>query len=86
MLGDCEVRSLTSANVAVSKPYWLMYFNFESESLKDLNRQFQLNDNILRHLVTHIDDRLIDHLVAVAKGEVAPVKHEIETSPSGQGF
>ena len=66
--------------------YWLMYFNFESEKLKDLNRQFQLNDNILRHLVTHIDDRLIDHLVAVAKGEVAPVKHEIETSASGQGF
>lgn len=65
--------------------YWLMYFNMESESLKDLNRQFQLNDNILRHLVTHVDDRLIETLVAIAKGEAAPIKHEIESSPAGAG-
>ena len=58
--------------------YWLMYIAFDSESVKDLNRQFQLNDNIMRHLVVNIDERLIDTLVAIAKGEASPVKHEID--------
>lgn len=58
--------------------YWLMYITFDSESVKDLNRQFQLNDNIMRHLVVNIDERLIDTLVAIAKGEASPVKHEID--------
>lgn len=58
--------------------YWLMYISLESESVKDLNRQFQLNDNIMRHLIVNIDERLIETLVAIAKGEAAPVKHEID--------
>ena len=58
--------------------YWLMYIAFEGESVKDLNRQLQLNDNVMRHLVVNIDERLIETLVAIAKGEAAPVKHEID--------
>ena len=58
--------------------YWLMYLLMESDSVKDLNRQFQLNDNVMRHLVVNIDEKLIDTLVAIAKGEASPVKHEID--------
>ena len=35
--------------------YWLMYFSMESTSLTDLNRQYQLNDNVMRHLIISVD-------------------------------
>ncbi|MDG2468459.1 MAG: 30S ribosomal protein S6 [Pirellulaceae bacterium] len=62
--------------------YWLMYFSMESTSLTDLNRQYQLNDNVMRHLIISVDERLIETLVAIAKGEAAPIKHEIESANS----
>ncbi|MEC9092043.1 MAG: 30S ribosomal protein S6 [Planctomycetota bacterium] len=58
--------------------YWLMYIVLDGDSITDLNRQFQLNDNVMRHLVVNIDEKLIDTLVAIAKGEASPVKHEID--------
>lgn len=43
--------------------YWLTYFRMSTDKLADLNRQFQLNGNILRFLVITIDPRLEDALV-----------------------
>jgi small subunit ribosomal protein S6 len=47
--------------------YWLTYFNIDSEKLTHLNRQSQLNSDILRFLYLKIDARLIDTLVEHAK-------------------
>ena len=49
--------------------YWLTYIRLESTSNSKLNRELQLNDNVLRHLVVKIDPRLVDTLVAIARGE-----------------
>jgi small subunit ribosomal protein S6 len=64
--------------------YWLTYFKIDSEKLAHLNRQSQLNGNILRFLYLKIDARLIDTLVEHAKmGQSKPETSEkIEESES----
>lgn len=48
--------------------YWLTYFRLSTDKLVGINRQFQLNDNILRNLVLVVDDRLVEPLVQHAQG------------------
>ncbi len=49
--------------------YWLAYARIESSRIAKLNRSTQLNDSILRHLFVKLDPRLVDPMVAVARGE-----------------
>jgi small subunit ribosomal protein S6 len=49
--------------------YWLTYFEVESTEMPKFNRACQLQEMILRHLAIKIDPRLVEMLVAVAKGE-----------------
>jgi len=58
--------------------YWLTYFRIPSDKLVGINRQFQLNDNILRNLVLAVDDRLVDPLVQHA---VQGTKKEAKSEP-----
>ena len=46
--------------------YWLTYFKLGSDKLGAIDRQFQLNEAILRNLVLAVDDRLVDALVSHA--------------------
>ena len=41
----------------------------DGKVITKFNRACQLNDMMLRHMVISIDPRLVDTLVAVAKGE-----------------
>ena len=64
--------------------YWLAYFRLDTDKVADLNRQFQLNGNIIRFLLTTIDPRLEDALVdnalnGPAKAEEA---NDVEASQS----
>ena len=52
--------------------YWLTFFRMDSQKVVDFNRQCQLSESILRNLTTKVEPRLVDALVAHAKGEVAP--------------
>ncbi|MCF0234963.1 MAG: 30S ribosomal protein S6 [Thermoguttaceae bacterium] len=54
--------------------YWLTYFRMATDKLVDLNRQFQLNGNIVRFLIQTIDPRLEETLVAYASA--GPVQAE----------
>lgn len=58
--------------------YWLTYVEMEGVSVDKLSRQFDLDDNILRHMIIKIDPRLIDTMVAHAKGETQAAP---ETAP-----
>jgi small subunit ribosomal protein S6 len=49
--------------------YWLSYVRIDSSQLVKFNRACQLNDSILRHLAIKLDPRLVEPMVAVAKGE-----------------
>ena len=49
--------------------YWLTYFRLESTNLPLFTRECQLNGNILRHLALKVDPRMVEVLVAHARGE-----------------
>lgn len=53
--------------------YWLTYFRAESTSMAKFNRACRLNDAILRHLAIKLEPRLVEPMIAVAKGE-APAR------------
>jgi small subunit ribosomal protein S6 len=57
--------------------YWLIYFHVDTLRIKELNRTFQLNESLLRWLFTRIDPRLVEALVAHAKGKAALPRPEI---------
>ena len=63
--------------------YWLTYVKMDGSVITKFNRACQLNDMMLRHMVIGIDPRLVDALVAVAKGEKpAEEISEIEEKPA----
>jgi small subunit ribosomal protein S6 len=60
--------------------YWLSYFRIDSSQLVKFNRGCQLNDSILRHLAIKLDPRLVEPMVAVAKGEKPAAEAPAEAS------
>ena len=56
--------------------YWLAYIEMESTEVTKFNRACKLTDMMLRHLVVGIDPRLVQTMVAVAKGETIPDTEE----------
>lgn len=57
--------------------YWLAYFRLDTDKMKDLNRQFQINGSIIRFLIQTIDERLEETLVEHALA--GPIRREAET-------
>src|SRR4029079_10013714 len=54
--------------------YWLIYFRGPSSILTTLNRQWEIHEGILRHLVLKIHPHLVDAVLEHAKaGPTAPV-------------
>jgi small subunit ribosomal protein S6 len=43
--------------------YWLLYFKLSAGEVTHLNRELQIEDNLLRHLVLKIDARIADAMV-----------------------
>lgn len=48
--------------------YWITYFNMDGSKLTEFNRACRLDENILRFLVTSVDPRLVETLVAHTMG------------------
>ena len=49
--------------------YWLSYVKMEATQFSKFNRACQLNDMIMRHLIIAIEPRLVEPMVAAARGE-----------------
>ncbi len=65
--------------------YWLSYFRLESTKLTEFNRACRLEDDIVRSLTLRVDPRLVDTLVAHAKGErllPRPVEETVTVKPA----
>ena len=54
--------------------YWLTYFRADSQQLTGMNRQCEISDDVMRHLIIKIDDRIVDALVSHAQGSPAATK------------
>jgi small subunit ribosomal protein S6 len=52
--------------------YWLMYFRSPSSAIAPLNRQFELHEAVLRHLVLKIHPHLVEAVLEHAKAGPAP--------------
>jgi small subunit ribosomal protein S6 len=62
--------------------YWLTYFKIDATKVKELNRQFQITDSILRFMFLKLDPRIVDAVVEHAKeGPVKPQIAETELNP-----
>jgi small subunit ribosomal protein S6 len=64
--------------------YWLTYFRLDSARLSEFNRQCRLNDNILRNLTLSVEPRLVDVLVAHARGVKQPAAAAGTTAPEAE--
>jgi len=62
--------------------YYLVYFRTEGKNLVNIERDFALNETILRLLVIHIDPKLVDVMLALARDEHALALHSV-TEPEG---
>src|SRR6266852_6546661 len=62
--------------------YYLTYFRSEGKNLVNIERDFALNETILRLLVIHIDPKLVDVMLALARDEHAFALHSV-TEPDG---
>jgi len=51
--------------------YWLTYAELESTKLPELNRACQLSEPVLRHLSLKVDPRLVEPMLAHARGEAS---------------
>src|SRR5262245_11915542 len=60
--------------------YWLTYFRLDPGQLTSINRQFQLNESILRSLMLKIDPRIADAMVqhALTGGPMTERKAKVE--------
>jgi len=59
--------------------YWLSYFRMDAGKLVEFRRACQLNEDIVRSLTLKVDPRLVDALVAHARGE--GVRRKVEEAP-----
>lgn len=49
--------------------YWLTYFEMEGNDVPKLNRAFQLCDPVLRQMTLKLDSRLVEPILANARGD-----------------
>ena len=66
--------------------YWLIYFELESTNIPKFNPACQLADQVLRFLTIRIEPRLVEAMVAAAKGERAkPMVGDAAAVPAEEG-
>ncbi len=63
--------------------YWLLYFEAEGKRLAELDRAFTLHEGVVREMTLRIDPRLVEAMLANARGEYQPeAEGEGETEAS----
>lgn len=64
--------------------YWLIYFRGPSSILTGLNREWEIHDGILRHLVLKVHPHLVDVVLEHAKAGPAPAAPAAVAAPAGR--
>jgi small subunit ribosomal protein S6 len=61
--------------------YYLAYFRTEGKNVVTIERDFSLTEMILRTMILHIDPKLVDILLQLARDEHAPVLQTVTEPP-----
>ena len=64
--------------------YWITYFRSPTSSIKEMNRQLEMKDGILRHLFIRLPDALVEPILDHAKGAAARPASDAAESSNGQ--
>jgi small subunit ribosomal protein S6 len=65
--------------------YYLTYFKAEGKELKNIEHDFQLAELVLRHLVLHIDPKMVDIMLQLARDEHALALQSVHEPEGGEG-
>ncbi len=65
--------------------YYLTYFSAEGKSLTGIESDCRLSEMILRQMILKIDPKMVEQMLAIAKGEHAVALHNIQDEPSDNG-
>jgi small subunit ribosomal protein S6 len=66
--------------------YYLTYFRTEGPNVSNMEKDFQLNELILRYMVLNVDPKLVDIMLTVARDEHALAVQTVnEQSVEGDG-
>jgi small subunit ribosomal protein S6 len=58
--------------------YWLMYFQLPTGKVTELTRQCEINDSLLRQLFVKLPEKLVEPILAHARGETVQPSPEPE--------
>jgi small subunit ribosomal protein S6 len=65
--------------------YYLTYFSAEGKSLDGIEHDCKLSEMIMRKLVLRIDPKMVETMLALAKGEHATALHNMQEEPDPLG-
>jgi small subunit ribosomal protein S6 len=65
--------------------YYLTYFRTEGKNIASIERDCALNEMILRTLILHIDPKLVDIMLQLARDEHAVALQTVTTPPDDDG-
>ena len=60
--------------------YWLTYFEMAGDGLPKIERAFQLNESVVREMTLRLEPRLVEPILANARGEAAKPEGETEAT------
>src|ERR1700756_1001955 len=63
--------------------YYLTYFRTEGKNLLNMERDLALNEMVLRYLILHVDPKLVDIMLQLARDEHAMALHSVQAEPGG---
>ncbi|MGL4419157.1 MAG: 30S ribosomal protein S6 [Gemmataceae bacterium] len=70
--------------------FYILYYNFESTKQAELEREFAINENILRQLTSLIDPKWAENFMEVAKNDsgtrFALKTMQDDSAPTGEGI
>lgn len=64
--------------------YWLTYFEMEGDGLSKIARAFQLSEPVLRQMTLKLDARLVEPILANARGETPVPSSETPSEVSSE--
>lgn len=64
--------------------YWLTYFEIEGVNLPKIDRALQLYEPVLRHLTVKLEPRLVEPILANARGESVKVSTPTDSAAEGE--
>jgi small subunit ribosomal protein S6 len=65
--------------------YYLTYFRTEGPNVSNMEKDFQLNELILRYMVLHIEPKLVDVMLTVAKDDHALALQTVNEPAAEEG-